>query len=332
MKNIISFIQTHKTVIIINDSDYIGDSVIFFWPFINTLECHCLDSKLLIFHNHKNQFKPANDSTLSYNIKLFYKMSFSLKETLVIAFTSKFGRLKKYLERNDFKSIIKDFVGLNFITLNISVIFKNLNQIEFEIKENMEYDYSMKIKNIHSDSGFPMLNQHFSNVYEYSKICITNFLDLDSFIMAHEGNIHFREISLNDSWSDMTLTKVSNVNSNYILINLIAGSLKADVLDKYLSLLNWIEQLSVKFNNYNVFILSDSNFSQLRFDIDNSFNNIYFLKDDIFEFWNALIFKANKVYSIDTGFLHIAHILNKNTFGFWGEVDFWFFKHKIIKI
>ena len=130
----------------------------------------------------------------------------------------------------------------------------------------------------------------------------------------------------------MTLTKVSNVNSNYILINLIAGSLKADVLDKYLSLLNWIEQLSVKFNNYNVFILSDSNFSQLRFDIDNSFNNIYFLKDDIFEFWNALIVKANKVYSIDTGFLHIAHILNKNTFGFGGEVDFWFFKDKIIKI
>ena len=90
----------------------------------------------------------------------------------------------------------------------------------------------------------------------------------------------------------MTLTKVSNVNSNYILINLIAGSLKADVLDKYLSLLNWIEQLSVKFNNYNVFILSDSNFSQLRFDIDNSFNNIYFLKDgfDLKNFDGVIIF------------------------------------------
>lgn len=49
-------------------------------------------------------------------------------------------------------------------------------------------------------------------------------------------------------------------------------------------------------------------------------------------YWTSLIKKAEKVYSIDTGFLHIAHILNKNTVGFGGDVDFWFFKDKTVRI
>ena len=155
---------------------------------------------------------------------------------------------------------------------------------------------------------------------------------MDSIIHTHEGNIVIHDINIDVSLNELFISKLTKKEQNYILINLICGTLKTDVLEKYTSLLNWIKKISSESGKYNIFILCDDNFSKLRFDLTVSCKNIFFLKEDTGRFWNALILKANRVYSIDTGFMHIAHILNKNTFGFGGNVDFWFFKDRIIRI
>ena len=332
MKSILNLINAYKTIIIINDSNYVGDSVIFFWPFVNTLSDHCINSKIIVFHSHNKQFRPASESVCSFNLEAFYFMRFAPNNTLIIAFTPRSGELKKYLKQNGFQSIVKDFVGLHFITLNIPRIFFNNLELEFKFISDYEHHYSTNNKSVHIESGFPKLNWIFTNVYEYSKICLENFLCLDSIIHTHEGNIVIHDINIDVSLNELFISKLTKKEQNYILINLICGTLKTDVLEKYTSLLNWIKKISSESGKYNIFILCDDNFSKLRFDLTVSCKNIFFLKEDTGRFWNALILKANRVYSIDTGFMHIAHILNKNTFGFGGNVDFWFFKDKTIRI
>ena len=68
----------------------------------------------------------------------------------------------------------------------------------------------------------------------------------------------------------------------------------------------------------------------MKSDIETSSDNLFFVKEESVPLWTRLMKEAINVYSIDTGFLHIAHVLNKNTFGFGGDVDFWFFKDKRI--
>ena len=123
-------------------------------------------------------------------------------------------------------------------------------------------------------------------------------------------------------------------NLKFIIINLISGTFKKDVLDNYISLINWIKKIVAKSQdeNLDVYLLSDNKFPDLRNDLEAHSGNLFFLKEESLPFWTQLIKHAEIVYSIDTGFLHISHVLNKNTYGFGGDVDFWFFKDKIIKI
>jgi hypothetical protein len=332
MKSIVELIKSYKTIILVNDSNYVGDSVIFFLPFVNTLLKICKHSEIVVFHRHNNQFRPIIDSVFSYDIEKFYDIILTPNGKLVLAFTPKFGELKNYLKQKGFQSIVKDFVGLNFISLNIPYAFIKATGLQCEFIDGNECRYLESETIFHYDSGFPMLNHSFSNVYEYSKICIEEFLCCDSIINVIKENIVINNCNLEDHLSDLFILKIPKFNRPYILINFICGTLKLDVLEKYSSLLNWIERIAKDFVSFNLFILCDFNFAKLRSDIDVSLENIYFLKEDTSKFWNSLILNARLVYSIDTGFLHIAHILNKNTFGFGGDVDFWFFKDKIIKI
>ena len=115
MKSILNLIDNYKTIIIINDSNYVGDSVLFFWPFVNTLSDYCINSKIIVFHSHIKQFRPAAESVCSFNLEAFYYMRFTPNDTLVIAFTPGSGELKKYLKQIGFQSIVKDFVEFYYL-------------------------------------------------------------------------------------------------------------------------------------------------------------------------------------------------------------------------
>ncbi len=332
MKSINNFIKSFNSIILINDSLYIGDSAIFFWPLINTFVSKFSNKNIVVFHNHINLFKPIKPKVLSFNLKYFYDFEFEKQNTLVIAVTSKKGLLKFFLQENGYQSIVKDFVGFNFITLNISEPICSTNGLESVSKGKFETDYIPKSMKIHSESGFPMLDVSFENVYEYSKIRNEIFWSFYSMDIAQKGNIILHNFKLKDSISEMFVSHVKNVDRSFVLINLICGTFKEDVPQKYNNLLRWIKKLSADNENFNVFILSDSKFPTIRNDLKDFKKNIFFLKRQTNFYWTTLIKNADKVYSIDTGFLHVSHILNKNTFGFGGNVDFWFFKDKIIRI
>ena len=97
-------------------------------------------------------------------------------------------------------------------------------------------------------------------------------------------------------------------------------------------MLNWIKEIvtTAKKEDIDVWLLVDNKFPIHRIDLHQYATNLFYLKEHSSLYWTSFIKKADQVYSIVTGFLHIAHILNKNTVGFGGDVDFWFFKDKIV--
>jgi hypothetical protein len=332
MKNIYCFLNSYKTIVIINDSKYVGDSIIFFWPFVNMVVEAFSNKDIQVYHPHTNVFMPIQKKVYSDNLPAFYSKEFILKETIVIAFTLKRGRLKKFLQKNVIQSIVKDFGRLNFLMLNTPKQQVISDGFKCKSKSDLEHHYVSNIKAIHSDSGFTMLDKYFSNVYEYSKICNEKFLGFGSMNMAQTGNIIVHNFDLKNSIEEFIFPHTPFTMRKFIFINLICGTFKKDVLEKYDCLINFIKKISLQSKSLNIFILADSNFSSLKSDLTDSLENIFFLRENSNSCWNTLIKKAEKVYSIDTGFLHIAHILNKNTYGFGGDVDFWFFNDKIIML
>jgi len=332
MKNIYSFLNQYKKIVLINDCKYVGDSIIFFWPFVNMVVEAFSSKDIQVYHRHTNIFKPIQKKVYSDNLSVFYSKEFILKETFVIAFTLKRGRLKKFLQKNLFPSIVKDFGRLNFILLNTPKQQIVSDDLKCKSKGDFEHHYLSNIKAIHSDSGFTLLDKFFSNVYEYSKICNEKFLGFGSMNIAQKGNIVMHNFDLTNSIEEFIFPHVPFSMRKFIFINLICGTFKKDVLENYNCLINFISKISLQSKSLNIFILTDSNYSSLKSDLADSLENIFFLRENSNSCWNTLIKKAEKVYSIDTGFLHISHILNKNTYGFGGDVDFWFFNDKIIML
>ena len=123
---------------------------------------------------------------------------------------------------------------------------------------------------------------------------------------------------------------IKMMNSLY----LICGTFKEDMQENYSYLFNWIKETvtAAKKEDTDVWLLVDNKLPNLRNDLHESYLNLFFLKEQTSLYWTTLMKKAEKIYSIDTGFLHIAHVLNENTFGFGGDVHFWFFKDKTINI
>ena len=152
--------------------------------------------------------------------------------------------------------------------------------------------------------------------------------------IASAENIIIHELDSREAYDDLFVTPPLIQDRKYILINLICGTFKEDVQENYFSLLNWIKEIAAaaEKDDMDVWLLVDSKFPSLRNDLNQNAVNLFYFKEHSSLYWTTLIKKAEKVYSIDTGFLHIAHILNKNTFGFGGDVNFWFFKERIIEI
>lgn len=318
---------------IANEISYIGDSIIFFWPLVNALISALPDREISVFHSHCNVFKPLNDKTVNKTLTEFYKEVEANDNTLIIAFIKSDGQLKAHLKQNGFQSIVKGMVGMDFSVLNLNNTQVSLDDYERLSSDAAEIKYLYKNREIDIQSGFPRLNKSFSNVYEYAKICNESFLGLKGIDIACSENIFFNEINNVVSFADLFDGPSFTQKRKYIMINLICGTFKEDVQDNYTNLLNWIKAIGIKSKkeDIDVLLFVDSKFPSLRNDLSQYDVNLFYLKEHSSMYWTSLIKRAEKVYSIDTGFLHIAHILNKNTFGFGGDVNFWFFKDRVIE-
>jgi ADP-heptose:LPS heptosyltransferase len=314
--------------------DYIGDSIIFFWPLVNAIADEFPNKEIQVFHPHTNVFKPAHSQIIHKSLDSFYEREDDYLDTLFIAFVKSDGRLKDYLKSQGIPAIVKGMVGLDFSLLNMpETVFQQIEFEQVEVDKN-EMKYRCKNRSIDEKSGFPRLTQHFENVYEYAKICNETFFGLNNIIKTVEQNIMISDTSIEDVKTSLFLTSQESNNRKFILINLIAGTIKKDVLEEYDSLVIWIQKVvSNSLNeNLDVYLLANDNFPNLRTDLATRMDNLFFLKEDSLPYWTYLIKNAEMVYSIDTGFLHIAHILNKNTYGFGGDVDYWFFKDRRIDL
>ena len=329
-----SLIQKYDRILIINEVTYIGDSIVFFWPLVNALVSAYPDKEISVFHHHSNLFKPSNDKIQNRPLTGFNDEIKADETTLVIAFIKSDGQLKEYLKCNGFQSIVKGMVGLDITTFNLADIGVVLHEYERLPIDSKEIKYLHTNLERDSQSGFPLLKQSFSNVYQYAKICNESFLSLNGIDTAFEENIVMHELDKIETFTDLFISSSPVEQRNYILINFISSSLKKDVQENYTNLLCWIRETVVvaKKKNLDVWLLVDNKFPNLRNDLHESHLNLFFLKEQTSLYWTTLMKKAEKIYSIDTGFLHIAHVLNENTFGFGGDVDFWFFKDKTIDI
>ncbi len=340
MENLLNYILNENLefdffkIKILNEITYIGDSVIFFWPLVNALERALPDKEISVFHSHINLFKPLNDRTENKTLSEFYEEVEADKNTLIIAFLKSDGQLKAHLKLNGFQAILKGMVGMDFSVLNSNITQVSLDDYERLSIDDAEIKYLHKNREIDIQSGFPRLNKSFSNVYEYAKICNESFLGLKGMEIACKENIIFNEFNTLETFADFCDGPSFGQERKYILINLICGTFKEDVHKNYTYLLNWIKEIGAKAKkeDIDVWLFVDSKFPSLRNDLNQYAVNLFYFKEHSSLYWTTLIKKAEKVYSIDTGFLHIAHILNKNTFGFGGDVNFWFFKDRIIEI
>lgn len=166
----------YNRIIAVNENSYIGDSIVFFWPLVNCLISAFPDREFSVFHHHSNLFKPANDTIQNSPLTEFYDRLKADKNTLVIAFIKSDGQLKDHLKHNGFQSIVKGMVGLDFISFNLPDIDVSSNEFERITIDATEIKYSYTNRETHIRSGFPLLKQTFSNVYEYAKICNESFL------------------------------------------------------------------------------------------------------------------------------------------------------------
>ncbi len=330
----IDLIKDSQVIVLINEVDYIGDSIVFFWPLVNNITEEFPHKEIQVFHPHTNVFKPAHSQIIHKSLDSFYDREDDYLVAVFIAFVKSDGRLKDYLKLQGFPAIVKGMVGLNFSSLNMPETIFQQNEFEqVEVDEN-EMKYRFKNRSIDEKSGFPGLGQYFKNVYEYAKICNETFFGLSNMNKAVEQNIVVSDISIEALKEALFSPSQESNNRKFILINLISGTLKEDVSDKYFTLINWIKKIAKKSHdkNLDLYLISDNNFPYLRDDLETHSGKLLFLKEESLPFWTQLIKHAEIVYSIDTGFLHISHVLNKNTFGFGGDVDFWFFKDRTIKI
>ena len=324
----------YKRIIVVNEIYFIGDSIVFFWPMVNGLISAFPDKEISIFHLHSNLFKPTNDTIKNRPLTEFYDQIKADENTLVLAFIKSDGHLKEHLMLNGFQSIVKGMVGLDFISLNLSDMGVSSNEFERLKIDAAEIEYLCTNRETHSRSGFPLLNQSFSNVYEYAKICNESFWGLKAMDISMQENIIIHEVNNRETYDDLFVSPPPYQERKYILINLICGTFKEDVQENYSYLLNWIKEIVTiaEKEDTDVWLLVDNKFPSLKKDLHQYASNLFYLKEQSRPYWTSLIKKAEKVYSIDTGFLHIAYILNKNTVGFGGDVDFWFFKDKITEI
>ncbi len=356
------FLYNFNKIILINEVDYIGDSIIFFWPFVNAIVDQFPDNEIQVFHPHPNVFNPTQPRVLNKSLISFYEEENNSVDSIFIAFAKSDGKLNDYLKSKGLPAIVKGMVGLDYSSLNMPVILlqneegydyyiKSVGHIVADLPEitmdlskflcrcnpiidKIEIKYRWKNNLIDAKSGFPSLGQCFDNVYEYAKICNETFFGLTDMKMADAQNILVSNISIDDVNAKLFLPSKSSFNWKFNLINLTAGTIKKDVLEEYDSLVIWIQNIasnSLK-ENIDIYLLADNNFPNLRTDLATQADNLFFLNEDSLSYWTYLIKNAEMVYSIDTGFLHIAHILNHNTYGFGGDVDFWFFRDKIIDI
>ena len=330
----IDLIKDSQVIVLINEVDYIGDSIIFFWPLVNSIAKEFPQKEIQVFHPHPNIFKPIQTHVLNRSLTSFYKGENNAMDTIIIAFVKSDGELKNYLKSKEFPAVVKGMVGLDFSTLNMDKIAFNQSEYnEILVVEN-EVKYRNKNRSIDEKSGFPGLGKYFENVYEYAKICNETFFGFSNMNKAVEQNILVLDLSIYDVKSNVFSPSIASFNREFVLLNLIAGTIKKDVLDEYDSLVIWIQKVvsNCLKENLDVYILANDNFPNLITDLETHADNLFFLKEDSLPYWTYLIKNTEMVYSIDTGFLHISHVLNKNTFGFGGDVDFWFFKDRTIKI
>lgn len=324
----------YKRIIVINEISFIGDSIIFFWPMVNGLNSSIKDKEISVFHPHAHLFKPTNEPLQNRPLTEFYHQIEADDNTLVLAFIKSDGQLREHLKLSGFPSIVKGMVGLDFISFNLPDIDVSSNEFERKTIDATEIKYSYTNRETHIRSGFPLLKQTFSNVYEYAKICNESFFGLKGIDITSKENIIINEVNNQETFADLFDGPAPSQGRKYILINLICGTFKEDVQENYSHLINWIKETvsTAGKEDIAVWLLVDNKFPGIRKDLHLYAGNFFYLKERSSMYWTSLIKKAERVYSIDTGFLHIAHILNKNTVGFGGDVDFWFFKDKIIEI
>jgi hypothetical protein len=328
-----------KTLIFVSEITFVGDSIIFLWPLVNAMVARFPNLEIQVFHPHINIFKPVHHQVINKPLVSLFEQDFFEQEnyysqTMFIAFIKSDSRLKDYLKSQGFSGIVKGMVGLDFSLLNMPENIFQHNEFEQVEVSEIEIKYSYKNRSIDEKSCFPSFGQNFENVYEYAKSCNETFFGLDNMKSADAQNILVSDISIDDVKAKIFVPSKASFNRKFVLLNLISGTIKKDVLNEYASLVMWIQKVvsnSLK-ENLDVYILANDNFPNLRTDLVTQVDNLLFLKEDSLPYWTSLIKNAEMVYSIDTGFLHIAHILNKNTYGFGGDVDFWFFKDRRIDL
>ena len=203
-----NFLYNFNKIILINEVDYIGDSIIFFWPLVNNIAKEFPQKEIQVFHPHPNVFKPIQTQVLNRSLTSFYKGENNAMDTIIIAFVKSDGELKNYLKSKEFPTVVKGMVGFDFSLLNMPVIDLPQNEYDTIVVDSNEIKYRYKNIVVNDKSSFPCVNQNFKNVYEYgdrtSKVLnIILKQGINTAVVGHKGlitlgSVYLRQNQTND--------------------------------------------------------------------------------------------------------------------------------------
>lgn len=344
--NIKDIIVDYEQIVLINDAGYIGDSCIFFWPIVESLVTYFPDKEFTIYHQYSEVFNSLKTNLSCLDLKdinknkLDTKNNFKIEDTLVISYCSELGECSKFYRDNGFLFICKRFVGMDFWTSNMETLVL-LSEFDYTIvaSENKTYNYHFSVPALPENStsfslsGFPPIGKAYSNVYEYAKLCSSTFLDIDTPLKLHKSFIKIVTPE-NKQLNDMLIFPLKDEYKPFVFLNFNVGNHKEKLLKKPGGVLDLFEEMlmgSELFEELN-FIIS---YPEIEVNLYEGLNNliikfnkqnsISILKKESKKYWNYLQIKALKIVSYDTGFVHLAYVLNENVLSIGGDSQFWHF-------
>lgn len=344
--NLKDTIENYKQIVLINEVGYIGDSCIFFWPIVESCVTCFPDKTFTIYHQYSEVFNSLHTNLSCLDLKNINKQDsdtktdFKIEETLVISFISELGECSKYFRDKGFLLIYKRFVGLDFWTSNMeSLVFSSAFDYNVIASDNKTYKYQFEVPALQDNStnirlsSFPPIGKFFSNVYEYAKICNSTFLGLDVPLKLDASYLNISTPE-NKQFNDLFISPLKDESKPFVFFNFNVGNHKDKLLKTQGGLLDIFEGMLRGFNFFDRvnFIIS---FPDMEMNLYLSLNNliikfnrensISILKIESKVYWKYLQINASKIVSYDTGFVHLAYVLNDNVLSIGGDSQFWHF-------
>ncbi len=347
--NLKDTIVNYKQIVLINEVGYIGDSCIFFWPLVECLVTSFPDKPFTIYHKYSEIFTSPFPNLAFVDLKNKREMEldqkkndFQIDDTLVISFISELSECSLFFKDKGYSLIYKGFVGFNFWTSNIEPIVLSSNfSYDIIASENKTYKYQFSLPaSADTDlGGFPTLGKPFSNVYEYAEICNTAFLGLEVPIKMDKSFIKISNPE-NKRLNDLVIHPLKDENKPFVFFNFNVGNHKDKLLKKRGGALDVFEGILMDsdfFDGFN-FIVT---YPEMEMNLYEGLNNLILklkkqncvsiLKKDSKKYWTYLQMNAPKIISYDTGFVHLAYVLNEKVLSIGGDSQFWHFTNQVFE-